>query len=73
MKIPLLLILLFYGLSSSGQKKQVCFTFDDLPNVRQAIDQVQPFGLDLCSGVRTKGQLDPYKLEIFFNHVNATF
>ncbi|OFY39157.1 MAG: N-(5'-phosphoribosyl)anthranilate isomerase [Bacteroidetes bacterium GWF2_40_14] len=38
-------------------------------NVRQAIDQVQPFGLDLCSGVRTKGQLDPYKLENFFDNL----
>ena len=38
-------------------------------NVRQAIDQVQPFGLDLCSGVRTDKKLDPRKLEMFFNNV----
>jgi phosphoribosylanthranilate isomerase len=38
-------------------------------NVRQAIEQVQPFGLDLCSGVRTDKKLDPYKLEKFFNNV----
>ncbi|MEQ1553061.1 MAG: phosphoribosylanthranilate isomerase [Ferruginibacter sp.] len=38
-------------------------------NVRQAIDQVQPFGLDLCSGVRTDKKLDPKKLETFFNNV----
>ena len=38
-------------------------------NVRQAIEQVQPFGLDLCSGVRTDKKLDPYKLEKFFNIV----
>lgn len=38
-------------------------------NVRQAIDQVQPFGLDLCSGVRTDKKLDPKKLEQFFNKV----
>ncbi len=38
-------------------------------NVRQAIDQVQPFGLDLCSGVRTNRQLDPYKLEKFFSQL----
>ena len=38
-------------------------------NVRQAIDQVQPFGLDLCSGVRTDKKLDPYKLENFFKAV----
>lgn len=39
-------------------------------NVRAAIDAVQPYGLDLCSGVRTNGNLDPYKLEMFFNEVN---
>jgi len=38
-------------------------------NVKQAIEQVQPFGLDLCSGVRTNGKLDPVKLEAFFNSV----
>ncbi len=35
-------------------------------NVRQAIDSVQPFGLDLCSSVRTEGKLDPQKLKEFF-------
>lgn len=35
-------------------------------NVREAIESVQPFGLDLCSGVRTEGKLDPMKLEQFF-------
>jgi phosphoribosylanthranilate isomerase len=35
-------------------------------NVREAIDQVQPFGLDLCNGVRTDGNLDPGKIEAFF-------
>ncbi len=39
-------------------------------NVREAIEAVQPFGLDLCSGVRTKGKLDPFKLEKFFESVN---
>lgn len=39
-------------------------------NVREAIDTVQPFGLDLCSGVRTAGKLDLRKLEAFFNGVN---
>ena len=38
-------------------------------NVREAIEQVQPFGIDLCSGVRTNKKLDPRKLEIFFNTV----
>lgn len=35
-------------------------------NVRQAIVEVQPFGIDLCSGVRTNGKLDKKKLELFF-------
>ncbi len=35
-------------------------------NVRAALEQVQPFGLDLCSSVRTNGNLDPKKLEAFF-------
>ena len=35
-------------------------------NVRQAVEAVQPFGLDLCSGVRTDRKLDPVKLEAFF-------
>jgi len=34
-------------------------------NVRQAIEQVQPFGLDICSGVRTNGHLDERKLDAF--------
>lgn len=35
-------------------------------NVKEAIDTVQPFGLDLCSAVRTNGQLDEAKLDAFF-------
>ena len=35
-------------------------------NVKNALEQVQPFGLDLCSSVRTDGNLDPRKLEAFF-------
>jgi len=35
-------------------------------NVREAIEVVRPFGLDLCNGVRTDGMLDPEKLEAFF-------
>ncbi len=38
-------------------------------NVREAIETVQPFGLDICSGVRTEGKLDPPKLEAFFRAV----
>lgn len=39
-------------------------------NVHQAIKAVQPFGLDLCSSVRTKGKLDRDKLSAFFSAVN---
>jgi len=35
-------------------------------NVQQAIDQVQPYGVDLCSGVRINGYLDEEKLSDFF-------
>ena len=38
-------------------------------NVRQAIETVQPFGLDLCSSVRTEGQLDRQKLKDFFDAI----
>ncbi|MCG8359531.1 MAG: phosphoribosylanthranilate isomerase [Kiloniellales bacterium] len=31
-------------------------------NVGQAIAAVRPYGIDLCSGVRTEGRLDPAKL-----------
>lgn len=35
-------------------------------NVAQAIASVRPFGLDLCSSVRTDGHLDSSKLQAFF-------
>lgn len=35
-------------------------------NVRQAIEEVQPFAVDVCSGVRTNGRLDEQKLKVFF-------
>ena len=34
-------------------------------NVQAALAQVQPFGVDICSGVRTDGQLDVQKLLAF--------
>lgn len=40
-------------------------------NVRNAIETVQPFGIDLCSGVRTDGKLDLRKLEAFFDAVSV--
>ncbi len=38
-------------------------------NVREAIENVQPFGIDLCSGVRSVGKLDRQKLEAFFKEI----
>jgi phosphoribosylanthranilate isomerase len=35
-------------------------------NVAAAIREVQPFGIDVCSGLRTEGHLDPQKLRDFF-------
>lgn len=37
-------------------------------NVKQAITEVQPFAIDVCSGVRTNGKLDRQKLSDFFNN-----
>lgn len=34
-------------------------------NVEEAIRQVEPFGVDICSGVRTQGKLDVDKLRRF--------
>jgi phosphoribosylanthranilate isomerase len=38
-------------------------------NVAEAIAQVRPFAVDLCSGVRTAGQVDRAKLDAFFRAV----
>lgn len=35
-------------------------------NVKQAMEEVNPYGIDLCSSVRTNGKLDVTKLDIFF-------
>jgi phosphoribosylanthranilate isomerase len=40
-------------------------------NVAQALAAVSPFGVDLCSGVRTDGRLDRTKLTAFFNTVHT--
>jgi phosphoribosylanthranilate isomerase len=37
-------------------------------NVRQAIEEVRPFAVDVCSGVRTNGKLDKKKLGLFVNN-----
>lgn len=39
-------------------------------NVGKAITQVQPFGVDVCSGLRTDGRLDHIKLEQFMRAVH---
>lgn len=41
-------------------------------NAADAIRQVRPYGLDLCSGVRTDGRLDPAKLAAFILAVEQT-
>lgn len=38
-------------------------------NVREAVETVRPFGLDICSGVRTNGQLDEHKLNAFMRSI----
>lgn len=39
-------------------------------NVKRAIEHVEPYGIDLCSGVRTNGKLDEEKLEAFFRAIH---
>lgn len=41
-------------------------------NVEEAVGQVRPFGLDVCSGVRTKGMLDARKLSAFMERVGIS-
>lgn len=40
-------------------------------NVGEAIQITQPFGVDICSGVRTNGKLDAEKLKAFINSVSG--
>jgi phosphoribosylanthranilate isomerase len=42
-------------------------------NVRDAISEVEPFGLDLCSGARTDGRLDRAKLAPFMAAVREAW
>lgn len=39
-------------------------------NVVKAMKTVNPYGIDLCSGVRSNGRLDKLKLTEFFNSLN---
>jgi len=36
-------------------------------NIEEAVSQVRPFGIDVCSGVRTRNRLDSNKLADFFS------
>ena len=38
-------------------------------NVLDAVREVEPFGIDLCSGVRTENKLDETMLKEFFNSI----
>lgn len=40
-------------------------------NVARAIRHVKPFGVDLCTGIRTDGDLDPLKLDAFMAQVRS--
>jgi phosphoribosylanthranilate isomerase len=40
-------------------------------NIREALDTVHPFGIDLCSGVRTDGKLDEQKLQELFHALES--
>jgi phosphoribosylanthranilate isomerase len=39
-------------------------------NVREAIERVRPFGLDICSGLRSDGKLDERKLDSLFRQLD---
>ena len=41
-------------------------------NVAAAIREVQPFGIDVCSGLRTNGRLNRDRLEAFFDRIHKT-
>lgn len=42
----------------------------NVTNIAEAIATVRPFGLDLCSSVRSEGRLDRSKLEAFMREAN---
>lgn len=44
----------------------------DARNAAEAIRRVRPYALDICSGVRTEGALDPQKLAAFMAAVRLT-
>ncbi|MBK7374252.1 MAG: hypothetical protein IPJ02_01360 [Chitinophagaceae bacterium] len=46
--------------------KSTCFILGS-----SKIETVQPFGVDVCSGVRSNGKLDIQKLSAFINAVRS--
>ena len=42
----------------------------DPTNIHDAITEVRPFGVNLCSGVRTNSALDPVRLTTFMTAVH---
>lgn len=42
-------------------------------NIQTAVKTVQPYGVDVCSGIRTNNLLDEQKLAAFFTALNETF
>jgi phosphoribosylanthranilate isomerase len=40
-------------------------------NIVEAIEQVRPFGVDICSGVRKDGRLDRSRLAFFFAEIEG--
>ena len=64
-----------------GLSRQICETISkpvylagglNHENVVEAIQMVRPYGVDLCSGVRTGGHLDPNKLQKFISTVRVS-
>jgi phosphoribosylanthranilate isomerase len=41
-----------------------------ISSIEEDIDEVEPFAVDVCSGVRTDGYLNKIKLELFFKAIN---
>ncbi|MBI4471860.1 MAG: phosphoribosylanthranilate isomerase [Acidobacteria bacterium] len=41
-------------------------------NITEAMQRVRPYGIDVCSGLRTSGRLDERLLDAFFEAINRT-
>lgn len=41
-------------------------------NVGEAVETVHPYGVDVCTGVRTSGNLDRFKVEALFHELRKT-